>query len=245
MTENELDLWKRFGQGDETARKELILFYLPLVDEWAKRISKSASWADWKDLKQDGVMGLMKAIERFDPGRGVEFKYFARRYIRGSIFDGSELTRDLARQQEEICRKIKRAETELIKTLQRNPTIEEVAEKIELTVEQIRNAIDAMGIAFAGALPDSEDHPSATPFEAAQPETTILVRDALSQLGEREALILSYYYLEEQSPQEIASRLRLTVSNVTKIRQRAIIKLRKRLDIIGKGERDEEKRSGK
>ncbi len=100
-----------------------------------------------------------------------------------------------------------------------------------------------MGIAFAGALPDSEDHPSHL-IEAALPETTLLVRDALSQLSEREALILSYYYLEEQSPQEIAERLELTVSNVTKIRQRAIIKLRKRLDIIKKGERDEEKRSG-
>ena len=245
MTEIELDLWERFSQRDETARKELTLFYLPLVDEWAKRISKAASWANWKDLRQDGVMGLMKAVDRFDPNRGVEFKYFARSYIRGSIYDGSELTRDLARQQEEICRKIKRAEVELAKMLQRNPTVEEIAEKIELTVEKIRNALDAMGIAFAETLPDSKDQSAITLIEAAQPETTIVVRDALSQLSEREALVLSYYYLDEQSPQEIAEKLELTVSNVTKIRQRAIIKLRKRLDIIGKGGRDEEKRSGK
>ena len=237
MTENELNLWERFSRGDEPARKELILFYLPLVEEWAKRISRAASWADLKDLKQDGVMGLMKAIERFDPGRGVEFKYFARTYIRGAIFDGSELTRDLARQQEEICRKINRVEADLIKTLQRNPTVEEIAERTALTVEQIRNAVDAMGIAFAGALPDSEDHPVETP----QSETAMLVRDALSQLKEREALILTYYYLEGQPPQEIAKRLGLTVSNVTKIRQRAIIKLRARLDTIREGERDEEK----
>jgi len=243
MTKIELDLWKGFSQRDEAARKELILFYLPLVDEWAKRISKAASWANWKDLRQDGVMGLMKAIERFDPNRGAEFKYFARPYIRGAIFDGSELTRDMARQQEEICRKIKRVEAELIKRLQRNPTIEEVAEKTGITVEKIRNANDAMGIAFAGAFPDSEDHSSHL-IKAAQPETTILVRDALSQLNEREALVLSYYYLDEQSPQEIAERLGLTVSNVTKIRQRAIIKLRKRLDIIKRGERDEQKRAG-
>ena len=245
MTKIELDLWKGFNQRDETARKELILFYLPLVDEWAKRISKAASWANWKDLRQDGVMGLMKAIDRFDPSRGVEFKYFARSYIRGEIYDGSELTRDMARQQEEIYRKIKRTEIELTKMLQRNPTIEEIAEKTELPVEKIRNALDAMGIAFAEALPDSKDRSATTLIAAAQPETTIAVRDALSQLSEREALVLSYYYLEEQSSQEIAEKLELTISNVTKIRQRAIIKLRKRLDIIEKGGRDEEKRAGK
>jgi RNA polymerase sigma factor for flagellar operon FliA len=235
MTEHELRLWKRFGQGDETARKELILAYLPLVDEWAKRISRAASWADWKDLRQNGVMGLMKAIERFDLSRGVAFIYFARRYIRGSILDSPELTRDLARQQEETCRKIKRVEAELTERLQRNPTIAETAEKTGFTVEQIRNAIDAMGIAFAGAFPDSEDHTSANLIEPAQPETTLMVRDALSQLGEREALVIIYYYLEDQSPQEIAERLGLTVSNVTKIRQRAIINLRKRLQIKKKG----------
>ena len=227
MSENELDLWERFGRGDEAARKELILSYLPLVDEWAKRISRAASWANWQDLRQDGVMGLMKAIERFDPGRGVAFKYFARRYIRGAILDSPELTRDMARQQEEIWRKIKRAEAELTKTLQRNPTIEEVAEEIELTVEQIRNAIDAMGIAFAGALPDSEDE---SVSEAAQPETTVMIRDALSQLNKREALIVTCYYLEDQSAQEIAEKLGLTITNVTKIRQRAIIKLRTQFD---------------
>lgn len=245
MPENEFDLWERYGQKDETVRKDLILFYLPLVDEWAKRISKTASWANWKDLRQDGVMGLMKAIERFDPARGVAFKYFASRYIRGAIFDSADLTRDLTRQQEEIYRKIKSAEDELTKTLQRNPTIEEVAEKTEFTVEQIRNAIDAMGIAFAGAFPDSEEYSATNPFGAAQPETTVLVQDAISQLSEREAAIVIYYYLEDQSAQEIAERLGLTASNVTKIRQRAITKLRNLLDTRGKGQRDEEKRPGK
>lgn len=245
MIEYELDLWERYGRRDETARKDLILFYLPLVDEWAKRISKAASWANWKDLRQDGVIGLMKAIERFDPNRGVAFRYFASRYIRGAIFDSAELTHDMARQQEEICRKIKRAEDELTKKLQRNPTIEEVAEKTEFTVEQIRDAVDAMGIAFAGALPDSEDYSAINLIETAQPEIKVLIRDAISHLSEREASIVIYYYLEDQSAREIAKKLKLTVSNVTKIRQRAINKLRNLLDTRGKCEGDEEKRPGK
>ncbi|MGA9773600.1 MAG: sigma-70 family RNA polymerase sigma factor [Blastocatellia bacterium] len=231
MTENELILWKRFGQGDETARKELILAYLPLVDVWAKRISRAAGWADWEDLRQNGVMGLMKAIERFDFSRGVEFIYFARPFIRGSILDSPELTRDLARQQEEICRKIKRAESELTERLQRIPSVEDIADKTGFTPEQMRNAIDAMGIAFAGAFPDSEDPASANLIETAHPDTALMVQDALSLLSERESFVIIYYYLEDQSPQEIAEKLELTVSNVTKIRQRAIIKLRGLLDI--------------
>lgn len=241
----ELRLWERFGQGEETARKELVLYYLPLVDNWASRISKSAGWANWKDLRQDGVMGLLKAIDRFDPNRGVEFKYFARSYICGSIYDGSELMRDLVHQQEEISRKVKRAEAELIKTLQRIPTTEEVAERIELPVEKLRNTFDLMGIPFAEAILDSGYDSAMTMNKATQTEIVISVQDALSQLSEREALVLRYYYLEDQSPQEIAEKLGLTVDKVTTTRQNAIIKLREQLDITRKGERDEEKSSGK
>jgi RNA polymerase sigma factor (sigma-70 family) len=184
-------------------------------------------------LTQDGVIGLMKAMTRFDPSRGVPFPIFAKPYIRGAIFDSSELTRDLARRQQEINGKVRHAEAELTKTLHRNPTIEEVAEKTELTIEQIKNAIDAMCVAFAGALPDAEDLPVASWVESAQADAKILVQEAVSQLDEREALVIIYYYLEGRSPQEIAERLGLTASNVTKIRQRALVKLRRFLR--GKG----------
>lgn len=237
MTEEEFNLWDRLGQGDEEARKELILSYLPLVEVLAKRIARSTGWANWEDLRQDGVIGLIKATAKFDAGRGAQFKTFAKHYIRGAIFDSSELTRELARRQEEVCRKIRQAEDELTKTLQRNPTIEEIAKKTELTIDQIQNAIDAMGLAFAGEFPDAKDLSVLNRVEAAQQEETILIQDALSQLGEREGEILTSYYLEDQQPQEIARRLGLTVSNVTKIRQRAIIKLRK---LLGEDERGQD-----
>src|SRR6185295_9432098 len=95
MTEDKRALWDRYRQRDETARKELIVSYLPLVKLLAKRIAGSASWANWEDLVQDGVIGLIKAIERFDPGKGTPFRAFATHYIRGAIFDNFELTRDM------------------------------------------------------------------------------------------------------------------------------------------------------
>lgn len=240
MTEDGLDLWERH----ETARKELILFYLPLVDVLAKRIARSTG-TNWEDLRQDGIIGLIKAIGRFDPSQGVPFKVFANYYIRGAIFDSSELTRDMARRQEEICRKIRRIEDDLTKALQRNPTIEEVAEKTELTIEQIQNAIDARGVAYPEEFPDAEDILTPHLVEIPQLEKSIFVLEALSHLSEREKEIICLYYWEDQPHEEIGQKFGLTASNVTKIRQRAIKKLRKRLDVQMKGDHDEDRRSGK
>lgn len=223
MTEDELNLWERY----ETARKELILFYLPLSSFWARRISRAAGWANWEDLRQDGVIGLMNAITKFDSSQGVPFKPFARRYIRGAIFDSPELTRNLARRQEEVYRKIRQAESELTKTLRRNPTIEEVVEKTELSVEQIHNAIDARGVAFAEELPDAGDVLASGTVEVPQPERTILLEEALSLLSETEQAIVRLYYLEDQSHEKIAERLEIIPVEVTKIRQRAIGKVAK------------------
>lgn len=240
MFEDELSLWERHGQQDAAAQKELILFYLPLVDVLAKRIARRTG-ANWEDLRQDGAIGLIKAIARFDPRQSVPFRAFAKHYICGSIFDSSELTRDMTRRQEEIYRKLRETEAQLTQTLQRNPTMEEVAEKAELTIEQILNAIDARGVAFAGGMPDAENTPASWAPEAPRPERTIFLLEALAHLNEREQEIIRLYYWEDQPHEEIAQRLGLTPSNVTKIRQRAIGRLRKRLDVKREGGDDEDR----
>jgi RNA polymerase sporulation-specific sigma factor len=238
MTGDELKLWQRYRHGDEAARNKLILLYLPLVDLLARHIARLAG-ANWEDLRQDGCIGLIKAISRFDPGRGVPFKSFARPYICGAIYDSSEITRDMARRQDEIYRKVRRTEEELTKTLQRIPTAEEVAEKTRLTIEQILNAIDARGLAFAASFPDAEDPPKRM-IEAPQPERAIFLLEALAHLSDRDRKIIRLYYWEDRTHEEIARELGLSISNVTKIRQRALGKLRKLLDVKRKGGRDED-----
>lgn len=228
MTTEELGLWERYGQEEEAARKALILRYLPMVEPLARRIARSAGWTDWEDLKQDGIIGLMQAMARFDPRRGVAFKTFARFYIRGAIFDSPELTRTLARRQQEICRQVREAEAELTAMLQRQPTLEEVERATGLSGEQIHTALDAASLTFAGALDDADPEAVAT-TEPARLETITLVREALAQLTEREARIVIYYNVEGRSTREISRQLDLSVSNVTKIRQRAMHKLSKLL----------------
>lgn len=222
-------LWNNCSRGDDAACRELILSYLYLVKTWARRISRIATWTSQEDLIQEGVIGLINAVRKFDPNRNVPFERYASPYIRGAILDSSDLTRELARRQQEICGKIKRVAAQLTKILQRNPTIEEVADETSLTPEQILNAIDAMGVAFAGELSSADEAQASYGVQSPQQETAVLIHDALSRLSERERSVVTCYYLEDQSHEEIARRFNLTVSNVIKIRQRAIKKLRKYL----------------
>lgn len=231
MNSDELGLWARCRAGDQTARDELISLYRPLTKVWARRISVIAGWTNSEDLEQEGVIGLMNAINRFDPSRGVKFKFFARGFIRGAILESSEFTRDLARRQKDIYLEARRAEDELTKVLERMPTIEEVAEETGLTIQQILNAIRAVGVAGAEELPDDEGAPASGGSETPHLERTILLMELLSQLSEREQDIIARFYLLDQSTQQIAQELGLTASNVTKIRQRAIKRLRKLLEV--------------
>jgi RNA polymerase sigma factor (sigma-70 family) len=221
MTEEESNLWDH----PETARTELIRFHLPLVDLLAKRLARSTG-VNWEDLRQDGAIGLIKAAAKFDPNRGVPFTAYAKPYIRGAMLESSELTHSLARRQEENYRKVRGVEAELMKTLQRNPTIEEVAEEAKLTVEQIINAIDAHNVAFAGELPDIDDLQASSMTATPQPERSILLLELLARLSVREREIMQLYYWGDQSHEEIAQRLGLKASNITKIRQRVLKKLR-------------------
>jgi RNA polymerase sigma factor (sigma-70 family) len=239
MNSDELNLWTRCREGDDAVRKELVLLYLPLAIFWAKKISMSAGWANTEDLKQEGIIGLIKAVERFDPSRGVSFKAFARSSICGAIFDSSEFTRGLARLPKENYRKIRRAEVELSNAMQRNPTIEEVAEKTDLTIKQISNSLDAIGVASAVEIPDLEDAVAVRMVETPDPESTIMLLEAISRLSAREQEIIRLYYWEDQSPEEIAQRLGMKASNATKIRQRANDKIGKLLDARGRGGQDE------
>jgi DNA-directed RNA polymerase specialized sigma subunit len=135
----------------------------------------------------------------------------------------------MPRRPEEVHREIRRAESRLTKRLQRNPTLEEVAQETGLTPGQIRNALDAMGLAFAEELPDAEDPPASPADEAANRERAVIIEEAISRLPERQQEVIALYYWDGLTDKEIAARLRLSVSNATKTRQRAIEKLREQL----------------
>ena len=230
MKRDEFRLWTLCRWGDDEARKELVLLYLPLAMFWARQIARTAPWATLEDLKQYGVIGLIKAVERYDPNKGIKFKSFARKFICGAIFDSPEFTRDLARRQKEILLAVRQADAELTLELQRNPTIQEIADKSGLTVQQILNANDAMAVAAVTERLDPETAQNVVASEPRRTDRTIMLLEALSRLTEREQEIIRLYYWADWSAEEIAQKLGLSESNVTKIRQRVIKKLGKLLE---------------
>jgi RNA polymerase sigma factor FliA len=242
MTEDEIKLWTRYHQGDGEALEELVCFYLYLVELWVKRISRNAHWVDQEDLTQEGVIGLIKAVKKFDPDRGFEFSTYAQYRIREAIFDSPELTHSLPRLQYDNYRDIKDAIEIMMQELGRMPTVEEVAEKVELTGKQVENALAAISIAFAGGLSETEEASQMYNDVAEGQERITLMRDAVSRLDKREALILTCYYLYDQPHREIAKELGLGESNVSKIRQRALKNLKRLFESQAGGERNEAER---
>ena len=232
MQEGELELWKHSREGDREAREELILSHLPLVKFWAGHIARIAKWANRDDLVQDGIRGLMEAVDRFDPYAGSAFKAYARQFIRGAIFRNPELSRDLGRHQLDRHRNVKDAHDHLMRTLERAPTLDEIAGECGLTTKQVLNALDAMAIAFANELPEPEAPGASQAQSDARQYETVLINEALSRLTTKEALIVTGYYWAGESDAELAKDIGSTQAAVSRLRQRAIIKLRTLLDAV-------------
>ena len=188
---------------------------------------------------QEGVIGLIKAVKKFDPDRGFEFSTYAQYRIREAIFDSPELTHSLPRFQYDNYRDIKDAIERMIEELGRMPTVEEVAVQVRLTGKQVENALAAISIAFAGGLPETDEASEMYNNAVEGQERITLMRDAVSRLDEREAQVLALYYLYGQTHREIAKELGLGESNVSRICRRALRNLKRLFDAQPGGERNE------
>ncbi len=144
----EVDLSKRAKAGDKRARQRLIEKNLRLVVSVAKRYRGMG--LPFEDLIQEGNIGLMKAVEKFDPDRGWRFSTYAtwwvRQAVQRAVADKGRTIRVPVHMGDKI-RKMARAYNELSSEMEREPTDEEVAERLEWTAEQVRDV--------KGAMPDA------------------------------------------------------------------------------------------
>lgn len=236
-------LWQSLADSrDPAARDRLLNEHLGLVHHVARQMSRSlAVDVDFDELISSGTVGLMNALDSFDPSRGLAFSTFAAPRIRGAILD------DL-RRQDHVPRSIRRKSREIgaaREALTREkgvaPDDRELAEHMGIDLDTLWRWQSEVEGTFHLPLdrPASEDDRRSTPLDSLpgadgqkiedeinfQQEVDVL-REAILRLKEQERVVLSLYYFEELKLHEIATILELTESRVSQIRSKAIAKLR-------------------
>lgn len=240
------DCWQRwFDRRDPIARDRIIVHYSPLVKFVAGRVGAGLpNSVDPGDLVSAGVFGLIDAVERFDPARGVKFETFAVPRIRGAVFDGLRSLDWVPRSVRSRAREVEGAFQELEGRLGRAPSDEEMTAHLKITPAEFQKWLASIASTtvgpldralVAGAEPraltgDVPDSPAAMVEEG---EVKRLVRVELRKLPEREKLVLSLYYDEGLTLAEIGSVLGVTESRVSQIHTKAVLHLRARLAATG------------
>lgn len=225
-------------------REKLIAEYLPYVRRIVQRIaSHLPSSVDVEDLMNVGVIGLIQAVDRYDPRRDNKFMTYAVFRIKGAVL--SELrSRDyLSRSGRRKLRELENAVLKLEQRLGRAPDDQEVADDLGLELEEVQRIKQMASISFVSFedlgvsardekekllnyLLDRED--DALSHTRVKELKSALAR-AIEQLPEKERLVISLYYLEELTMKEAGEALNVTESRVSQIHSQAILRLRNRL----------------
>ena len=245
--EQEIALAGRIRNGDQTARDEMIKANLRLVVKIARDYENLG--LPLLDLINEGNIGLMKGVERFDPSKGAKLSTYASWWIKQAI------KRALANQSKTIrlpvhvvdkVAHIRRAETRLRDTLGREPSDEEVADELGINPRRIQQYRDAsrapvsldspVGDADSSAVSEIVADPNAAaPYERLDKETELSsVQDALATLDERERKILSLRFGlhdggSEKTLEEVGEHFGLTRERIRQIQEIALKKLRHRM----------------
>jgi RNA polymerase sigma factor FliA len=241
-------LWQEYRKSKNQAlRDRLILTYAPLVKFVAGRVGASLpSHVDEQDLVSYGLLGLIGAIERFDPDREIKFETFAMARIRGAIIDELRSLDWVPRSVRTRARQIERAITVLERELMRAPTDEEIAKKLGITGEELEDSLHEISRSSVAAL-DELWSPSGSGDQIAlidtikdetepDPEMSLersevreALAEAISSLPEREKLVVTLYYYEELTLREIGEVLGVTESRVSQLHTKAILRLKAHL----------------
>ena len=249
MADDIKSLWRDFkSTGDRALRDRLILTYAPLVKFVAGRLGSGLpAHVDEGDLVSYGLLGLIGAIERYDPDRDVKFETYAIARIKGAIIDELRAMDWVPRSVRARARDIERAIAALEAKLHRAPTDEEIAEKLGITTDELdesltdisRSSIAALDELWSVSLDDDdqislidtiENTTGPQPAQALdQTELREALGDAISRLPEREKLVITLYYYEELTLREIGEVLGVTESRVSQLHTKAILRLKAHL----------------
>lgn len=239
-------LWTEYGkERDQPLRDRLVLHYAPLVKYVAGRVGTGLpAHVDVGDLIQSGIFGLVDAIEKFEPERGLKFETYAMQRIRGAILDDLRQQDWVPRSVRGRAREVERALERLGAKLQRQPTDPELAAELDVSVKDLHElyaqlqltsvvALDELVAAGRGTASLAETLPDEG---AEDPVATLVDLDnrrqlagAIEQLTERDRIVVTLYYFENLTLAEIGKVLGVTESRVCQLHTRAVLRLRAKL----------------
>jgi RNA polymerase sigma-B factor len=232
--------WRK--HGDRQARDELIARFIPLARKLARRYVQSSE--PYEDLVQVASLGLVKAVERFDPDRGFAFSSFAVPTIVGELkryFRDTAWALHVDRGAQERARKITDAQQKLGSRTGRMPTVDEIAQYLEISQEEVLDGLqtaEAYGAVSLDAPMAGEDDEDGTRLDSIGSEDTRLeqvddhatIFAAARHLPTREREILFLRFNEDLTQSEIAERVGVSQMQVSRLLRRSLSRLRELTD---------------
>jgi RNA polymerase sigma-B factor len=228
------------GPGHAALRDEAIRAWLPLARHLAHRYTGRGEPDD--DLLQIATLGLIKAIDRFDPARGIEFAGFAIPTVLGEIrrhFRDRTWSVRVPRRMQELRLAITDASNTLTQSLGRSPTVADIAAHLHTTEEDVLEGLEGARAYSARSLsiPVTEDGSTTlgdtlgeTDHDLELAEIRIALGPALATLDERERTILSLRFFGNLTQSEIAGKIGVSQMHISRLITRALAKLRTQLD---------------
>jgi RNA polymerase sigma-B factor len=226
-------------QGDATARDELVEQFMPLVRSLARRYGRSAE--PYEDLLQVASLGLLKALDRFDPERGYAFPSFAVPTILGEMrryFRDCGWAVHMPRGDQERALRVRDAQERLTNDSGRAPTVGQLAQYLELDVEEVIDALQALlsyeTVSLDAPPPGAEDEAATCGetlghqderYELVELDATVSA--VLGHLPPRERLVLRMRFVDDLTQSEIADRIGVSQMQVSRLLRRSLDQLRK------------------
>lgn len=238
--------WRRYReQGDRAMRNRLVESNLGLVRHFANRLARRlGAQVEVEELVSAGSMGLIRAVESYDPDRGSRFSTYAAPLIRGAMLDELRRRDSATRSSRRRGRQLRDAESALVVRLGRKPYETELAEELGIEASTVwswrtqivrseRVSLDAeLGSEGEGRVLDVLSDEAAEDVEdrVERDERSELLRRELSRLDERDRRILTLYYFEGLKQREIGELLGLTESRISQLRSKAEARIRSQAD---------------
>mgnify|MGYP000970294641 CR=1 FL=1 len=227
-------LWAEYQENKNGIIKEkLIERYLPLVKTVAGRIAVSLpQYVDRDDLISNGFFGLLEAIDRYDPARGVKFETYAAVRIRGSILDGIRAEDWVPLSVRQKARNFERTVAELEHKLGRSATDREIATALNISESELHSLVNQLNVATVIPLEEyikTEREPSqlANPAQYVElAEVREIIARTIDRLSEKEKLVVTLYYYEELTLREISVIMKLSEARISQLHTKAIFRLR-------------------